>query len=140
MPWRYHFKRHLKPIMSFFLQCQLLQIIYTSGNDDLAFCIISVKIKTALNRLTVQFSTCILLGERPGFKKAMLQRFHYHYILCWQQSRIMILFAISTKAYSDAAEEQSIDLSNILGIQMLIPMGRENVVVVSEIVGAVVDG
>ena len=33
----------------------------------------------------------------------------------------------------------AIGLSNILGIQMLIPMGRENVVVVSEIVGAVVD-
>ena len=33
----------------------------------------------------------------------------------------------------------AIGLSNIMGIQMLIPMGRENVVVVSEVVGAVVD-
>lgn len=166
----YHFKRHLKPIMSFFAM-SIATTIYTSvdttmirfmkGYAENSFYSQSVKIKTALVNVVTALGAVLLprasyyleKGLKDEFLKISRKALHFIFVAAIPLSlyfmlaaKPSILFLFGDKYTRSITAMQlimptvfAIGLSNILGIQMLIPMGRENVVVVSEIVGAVVD-
>lgn len=166
----YHFKRHLKPIMSFFAM-SIATTIYTSvdttmirfmkGYAENSFYSQSVKIKTALVNVVTALGAVLLprasyyleKGLKDEFLKISRKALHFIFVAAIPLSlyfmlaaKPSILFLFGDQYTRSITAMQlimptvfAIGLSNILGIQMLIPMGRENVVVVSEIVGAVVD-
>ena len=122
----YHFKRHLKPIMSFFAMSIVLlpraSYYLEKGLED-EFLRISRKALHFIFVAAIPLSLYFMLAAKPSI--LFLFGDQYTRSITAMQLIMPTVFAIG--------------LSNILGIQMLIPMGRENVVVVSEIVGAVVD-
>ena len=145
----YHFKRHLKPIMSFFAM-SIATTIYTSvdttmirfmkGYAENSFYSQSVKIKTALVNVVTALGAVLLPRASYYLEKGLEDEF----LRISRKASILFLFGDQYTRSITAMQlimptVFAIGLSNILGIQMLIPMGRENVVVVSEIVGAVVD-
>lgn len=166
----YHFKRHLKPIMSFFAM-SIATTIYTSvdttmirfmkGYAENSFYSQSVKIKTALVNVVTALGAVLLprasyyleKGLEDEFLRISRKALHFIFVAAIPLSlyfmlaaKPSILFLFGDQYTRSITAMQlimptvfAIGLSNILGIQMLIPMGRENVVVVSEIVGAVVD-
>lgn len=166
----YHFKRHLKPILSFFAM-SIATTIYTSvdttmlrfmkGYAENSFYSQSVKIKTALVNVVTALGAVLLprasyyleKGLKDEFLKIARKALHFIFIAAIPLSLYFILAAkpsilfLFGDQYTRSIPAMqlimptvfAIGLSNIMGIQMLIPMGRENVVVVSEVVGAVVD-
>lgn len=152
----YHFKRHLKPIMSFFAM-SIATTIYTSvdttmirfmkGYAENSFYSQSVKIKTALVNVVTALGAVLLprasyyleKGLEDEFLRISRKALHFIFVAAIPLSlyfmlaaKPSILFLFGDQYTRSITAMQlimptvfAIGLSNILGIQMLIPMGRK---------------
>lgn len=136
-------------------------IRFMKGYAENSFYSQAVKIKTALVNVVTALGAVLLprasyyleKGMKDEFLKIAKKALHFiflaavplvvYFILLAEPS---ILFLFGSQYERSIVTMQiimptvfAIGLSNILGIQMLIPMGKENVVVLSEVTGAVVD-
>lgn len=128
---------------------------------DVGYYNAAVKIKNVLLGVVTSLGTVLLPrasyyienGEIEQFKKITKKAIEFVFLIAPSLTLYFILFAkegiffLSGDAYVPAILPMQIimptlifiGLTNIMGIQMLVPLGREEVVLYSEIAGAVVD-
>ena len=155
----YHFE--LSIATTIYTSVDTTMIRFMKGYAENSFYSQSVKIKTALVNVVTALGAVLLprasyyleKGLKDEFLKISRKALHFIFVAAIPLSLYFMLAAkpsilfLFGDQYARSIMPMklimptvfAIGLSNILGIQMLIPMGRENVVVVSEIVGAVVD-
>ena len=130
-------------------------------SDDVGYYSAAVKIKTVLVSLVTSLGAVLLprasyyieKNEIENFKSISKKALHFVmfaaiplmvYFMLYAKESILFL---SGEAFVDAVIPMQIimptllfiGITNILGIQILVPLGRENVVLYSEIAGAIVD-
>ena len=150
----YDFKHHMKPILIFF-GMSVATTIYTNldtvmlkfmqGNEAAGYYTAAVKVKTV--------SYYIEQKRHDEFRKVTAKAMELVVMMALPLVVYFIIYAreailvLSGADYIPAIIPMQlimptvflIGFTNITGIQILIPQGRENVVLISEIVGAVVD-
>ncbi|MBQ9609872.1 MAG: flippase [Lachnospiraceae bacterium] len=121
----------------------------------------AVKIKTILLSIVTSASTVLLprasyyvdRGEMDEFYRILKKTMHFIVLVAFPFSVYFIFFAkegilfLSGKEYGGAIMPMQvimptlllIGITNVIGIQMMVPMGREKLVLYSEIAGAVTD-
>ena len=137
----------------------MLGIMTTS--DDVGYYSAAVKIKTVLVSLVTSLGAVLLprasyyieKNEVENFKNISIKALHFVmfaaiplmvYFMVYAKESILFL---SGDAFIEATVPMQIimptllfiGITNILGIQILVPLGKENVVLYSEIAGAIVD-
>ena len=137
----------------------MLGIMTTS--DDVGYYSAAVKIKTVLVSLVTSLGAVLLprasyyieKNEIENFKNISIKALHF---VMFAAIPLMVYFMIYAKesilflsgdAFVEATVPMQIimptllfiGITNILGIQILVPLGKENVVLYSEIAGAIVD-
>lgn len=166
----YDFKRHIKPILTFFMMSASISIYtnldkvmlgFMKTNADVGYYDASVKIKTILVGVVTSLGTVLLprmsfyieKGEKEAFRKTVTKAFRFVIVAASSLMLFFIIFAresilaISGTAFLPAVIPMQllmitlllIGLSNITGIQILTPMGREKIVLKSILCGAAVD-
>ena len=166
----YDFKRHLKPIGTFFAMA-CATTIYTNldtvmlgfmkTDTDVGYYNAAIKIKNILVSVVTSLGAVLLPrasyyvenGFMDDFKKITKKALSFVFLLASPLMIYFIFFAhegiffLSGNAYAGSILPMQIimptllliGITNILGIQMLVPLGKEKVVLYSEIAGAVVD-
>lgn len=167
---KYNFKRHLKPIFTFFaMSCA--STIYTNLDTvmlgfmktevDVGYYNAAVKIKRILVSVVTSLGTILLPRASYYVENNMKNEFFYIikkafsfvFILATPLSIYFILFAkeginfLSGNLYEGSIVPMQIimptllliGITNVMGIQILIPLGKEKFVLYSEIAGAVTD-
>lgn len=167
---RYNFKRHFKPIGTFFAMA-CATTIYTNldtvmlgfmkTDADVGYYNAAVKIKSILVSIVTSLGAVLLPrasyyienGLIDEFKRISKKALSFVFLIA---SPLMIyfmfyakegIFFLSGNAYEGSILPMQIimptllfiGITNILGMQMLVPMGKEKVVLHSEIAGAIVD-
>lgn len=167
---RYNFKRHLKPIGTFFAMA-CATTIYTNldtvmlgfmkTDADVGYYNAAVKIKNILVSIVTSLGAVLLPrasyyvenGLMDEFRKITKKALSFVFLIASPLMLYFIFYAkegiffLSGNAYEGSILPMRIimptllliGITNILGIQMLVPMGREKVVLQSEIAGAIVD-
>lgn len=166
----YDFKRHIKPVVIFFLM-SVATTIYTNldnvmlgfiqGDVQVGYYSAAVKIKNILLSVVTSASAVLLPRASVYVEKNMMDELfrllrktmHFVmitslgmavYFIIWAREGILL---VSGDKYVGAIVPMMIvmptivliGMTNVLGIQMMIPIGREKKVLYSEIVGACVD-
>ena len=167
---KYNFKRHLKPIFTFFaMSCA--STIYTNLDTvmlgfmktevDVGYYNAAVKIKRILVSVVTSLGTILLPrasyyvenNMKNEFFHIIKKAFSFVFILATPLSIYFILFAkeginfLSGNLYEGSIVPMQIimptllliGITNVMGIQILIPLGKEKFVLYSEIAGAVTD-
>lgn len=166
----YDFKRHLKPIGTFFAMA-CATTIYTNLDTvmlgfmktdmDVGYYNAAVKIKSILVSIVTSLGTVLLPrasyyvenGLMDEFRRITQKALSFVFLIASPMMVYFIFYAkegiffLSGNAYIGAVLPMQIimptllfiGITNILGIQILVPMGKENIVLYSEIAGAVVD-
>lgn len=128
---------------------------------DVGYYNAAVKIKNVLLGVVTSLGTVLLPrasyyienGEIEQFKRITKKAIEFVFLIAPSMALYFILFAkegvffLSGDAYAPAVFPMQIimptlvfiGLTNIMGIQMLVPLGREKVVLYSEVAGAIVD-
>lgn len=128
---------------------------------DVGYYNAAVKIKNVLLGVVTSLGTVLLPrasyyienGEVEQFKRITKKAIEFVFLIGPSMALFFILFAkegvffLSGDAYAPAVFPMQIimptlvfiGLTNIMGIQMLVPLGREKVVLYSEVAGAIVD-
>lgn len=128
---------------------------------DVGYYNAAVKIKTILVSIVTSLGTVLLprasyyinQGKMEEFRRISTKALNFVFLIAAPLTLYFILFArqgvlfLSGSAYEGAIIPMQIimptliliGLSNILGIQILVPLGKEKIVLVSEIAGAIVD-
>lgn len=165
-----NFKRHLRPVMIFFLM-SLSVTIYSNldttmlgffkGANEVGIYSLAVKIKSLLVAFVTSIGTVLLPrlsvyhseSQEAAFKQLVGKALHFVLLLALPlvvyfilNAKQVVLF-ISGDAFLSASWPVAlimpavlfIGLSNITGIQVLVPMNREQLVVYSTLIGAVVN-
>ena len=166
----YDFRRHIKPILTFFMMSASISIYtnldkvmlgFMKTNTDVGYYDASVKIKTILVGVVNSLGTVLLprmsfyveKGEKEAFQRTVTKAFRFVIVLASSLMIFFIIFAresilaISGNEFLPAVIPMQllmitlllIGLSNLTGIQILTPMGKENIVLVSIVCGAVAD-
>ena len=145
----YDFKRHLKPILTFFFMSASISIYtnldqvmlgFMKTNTDVGYYSASVKIKTILVNVVTSLGTVLLprmsfyieKGEKEAFRRTVTKAFRFVIVAA---SSLMIFFIIF-------ARESILALSGAEFLPAVLPMqllGRENLVLKSILWGAAVD-
>lgn len=134
---------------------------FMKTDADVGYYNAAVKIKTILVSIVTSLGAVLLprssyyiqCGEKEKFRRISEKAIHFVLVMALPMMVFFILFArpgiylLSGKAYMGAVVPMQvimltlllIGLSNILGIQILIPLGCEKYVLYSEIAGAVCD-
>lgn len=134
---------------------------FMKEDADVGYYTAAVKIKNILVSVVTSLGTVLLprasyyieQGKVDEFKKLSRKAFNFVCIIGTPLAVYFIFFAkqgiffLSGAAYGPAIVPMQIimftvlliGLSNITGIQILVPLGYENVVLISEIAGAIVD-
>lgn len=134
---------------------------FMKTNADVGLYNAAVKIKSVLVSIVTSLGAVLLPRASYYVEKGMMEEFravskkaiHFVFLIAMPLMVYFIIYArpcvlfLSGEAYSGAVRPMQIimptllfiGLSNLLGIQMLIPMGKEKIVLYSEIIGAVVD-
>ncbi len=134
---------------------------FMSTDDTVGYYNAAVRIKNILVSIVASLGAVLLprasyyieRGEMDKFRRITQKALNFVFVLAPSLMLYFMLFAkqgiffLSGDAYAGAILPMQIimptllfiGLSNILGIQMLVPLGKEKVVLVSEIVGASVD-
>ena len=166
----YNFKRHFKPIGTFFaMSCAVT--IYTNldtvmlgfmkTDADVGYYNAAVKIKTILVSIVTSLGAVLLPrasyyienGLKEDFKRITKKALSFVFLFASPLMLYFIFYAkegiffLSGSAYAGSILPMQIimptllfiGITNILGIQMLVPLGKEKVVLYSEIAGAIVD-
>lgn len=166
----YNFKRHLKPVATFFAM-SVAVAVYTNLDvamlgflkdaQEVGYYDVAVKMKVILVNLVTALGAVILPRASYYVKKNKNEDFYnmlskafelvlfisvpltIYFIVMAKES---IMFLSGYQYLKSVAPMQIImptliiiGFSNLLGIQILIPMGKEKVVIASEITGAVAD-
>lgn len=166
----YAFKKHIKPMLTFFFM-SVATTIYTNldsvmlgfmkGDAEVGIYTAAVKIRIILTSIVTSASVVLLPRASQYVEKGMMDDFYrilkktMHFILLTAipMSLFFGLYAkesillLSGKEYIDAVLPMQIimptliliGISNLTGIQMMIPLGMEKQVLISEIAGAIVD-
>lgn len=166
----YDFKRHMKPILTFFCMSAAISIYtnldmvmlgFMKTDADVGYYNAAIKVKAVLVSVVTSLGTVLLprlsfyieKGEKEAFQKTVVKAFHF---VMAAGSALMIFFIIFAKESILILSREEflpavlpmqilmftllfIGLSNITGIQILTPTGRENIVLKSIIAGAGVD-
>lgn len=134
---------------------------FMTTDMDVGYYNAAIKIKNILVSIVTSLGTVLLPrasfyvenGMMDEFKKIAEKALSFVFLLATPLMIYFIFFAkegiyfLSGKAYSGSIVPMQlimptllfIGITNILGIQILVPIGKENIVLYSEIVGAVVD-
>lgn len=134
---------------------------FMKTDADVGYYNAAVKIKNVLLGVVTSLGTVLLPrasyyvenGEMEQFKKITQKAIDFVFLIAPSLVLYFILFAeegisfLSGDAYAASVFPMQIimptlifiGLTNIMGIQMLVPLGREKVVLYSEIAGAVID-
>ncbi len=164
------FRKHIKPIFTFFI-ISCATTIYTNldnvmlgfmrDNIEVGYYNAATKIKNILVSIVTSLGTVLMPRASYYIQQEMWDEFYklskkaVKFVLI-AASSMMIYFMIyaqegilflSGKDFQGAIMPMIIvmptllfiGLTNIMGIQMLIPMGKENAVMISTFVGAIVD-
>ena len=166
----YDFKRHIKPIGTFFaMACattiythlDTVMLGFMKSDTDVGYYNVAVKIKSILISIVTSLGAVLLPrasyyvenGLMDEFKRITKKALSFVFLVA---SPLMLyfmfyakegIFFLSGNAYEGSILPMQIimptllfiGITNILGIQMLVPMGKEKVVLYSEIAGAIVD-
>lgn len=138
-----------------------LMLGFMKTNADVGYYNAAVKIKTILVSIVTSLGTVLLprasyyvrKGKTDEFRRITQKAINFVFLLATPLMVYFMLFAkqgiyfLSGSAYADAIVPMQlimptlllIGLSNITGIQILVPTGREMAVLYSEIAGALVD-
>lgn len=164
--WKRHIN---KLILFFALSCAAtvytnldsLMLGFMTSNTDVGYYNAAVKIKNVLVSVVTALGAVILPRSSYYVEQGKMEEFHH---ITEKAIRFVIIFAfglmlyfmlfsdecillLSGSAYSNAVLPMRIimptvlfiGLTNIMGIQILVPLGREIVVLQSEIAGAIID-
>ncbi|MCD8322111.1 MAG: flippase [Oscillospiraceae bacterium] len=134
---------------------------FMTSDEDVGYYNAAVKIKSVLVSVVTSLGTVLLprssyyveSGQIDEFKRITRKALNFVFLVATPLMLYFILYAkqgiyfLSGSAYAGSIVPMQIimptllfiGLTNILGIQMLVPLGRERVVLYSEIAGAVVD-
>lgn len=134
---------------------------FMKTNTDVGYYNAAVKIKVILVSIVTSLGTVLLprasyyieQGELDQFRRITRKALNFVILVATPMMLYFIYFAkegiffLSGRAYEGSIVPMQlimptllfIGLTNILGIQILVPMGQEKIVLYSEIVGAVVD-
>ncbi|MCC8358024.1 MAG: flippase [Oscillospiraceae bacterium] len=134
---------------------------FMKGDEDVGYYNAAVKIKSVLVSVVTSLGTVLLprssyyveRGQLDEFRRITSKALNFVFLVAAPLMLYFILYAkqgvylLSGTAYTGSIVSMQIimptllfiGLTNILGIQMLVPLGRERVVLYSEIAGAVVD-
>lgn len=134
---------------------------FISGNENVGYYDAAVKIKTILISVVTSLGAVLLprasyyvkKGNMEEFKKLYGKALNFVFILATPLMVYFILFAkqgiyfISGPSYAKSILPMQIimptlllvGITNILGIQILVPLGKEKIVLYSEISGAIID-
>ncbi|MDF2883703.1 MAG: flippase [Clostridiaceae bacterium] len=166
----YNFRQHIKPIMMLFALSVSISIYtsldttmlgFVSGNKEVGYYNVAIKIKTILISLVTALGTVLLPrvsyyaqnGMIKEFKNTISKSINFtilisvpivFYFVITAESMIYFLAGI---AYQGAIIPMQIitptvfliGMSNIMGIQILIPLGKEKLIMISTIIGAIVN-
>ena len=165
-----NFRRHFKPVFTFFI-ISCATTIYTNLDNvmlgfikddvEVGYYNAATKIKNILVSIVTSLGTVLMPRTSYYIQQGMMDEFYrlskkaIKFVLLIA-SAMMIYFMIfaregvlflSGEAFEGAILPMIIvmptllfiGLTNIMGIQMLIPMGKENAVMISTFVGAIVD-
>ncbi len=166
----YDFKRHIRPILTFFfmsaaasiyLNLDMVMLGFMKTDTDVGYYNAAIKVKTVLVNVVTSLGTVLLprlsfyieKGEMEAFRKTVVKAVRF---VVTAGSALMVFFIIfaresililSKEPFLPATFPMQllmltvllIGLSNITGIQILTPMGREDKVLISVVAGAVVD-
>ena len=166
----YNFKRHLKPILTFFaMSCattvytnlDTIMLGFMKTDIDVGYYNAAVKIKNIFVSIVTSLGAVLLPrasyyvenGMMDEFKRITRKAFSFVFLVALPLMLYFIIYAregiifLSGYAYEKSILPMQIimptllfiGITNILGIQMLVPMGKEKIVLYSEITGAVVD-
>lgn len=166
----YNFKRHFKPIMTFFTM-SVAVVIYTNldvvmlgilkGPIEVGYYDIAVKIKVILVNIVTALGAVVLPRVSYYVEKKNMKDFYNIITKAFELVAVislplMVYFVIMAdnsilvlagNQYLESINAMMIIMptlvligfSNLLGIQILIPLGKENIVVRSEVIGAVIN-
>ena len=166
----YNFKRHLKPVGTFFAMA-CATTVYTNLDNvmlgfmttdiDVGYYNAAVKIKNMLTSFVTSLGTVLLPrasyyvenGMLKEFKKITNKALSFAFLVATPMMLYFILFAkegidfLSGSSYANSIVPMQlimptllfVGITNILGIQILVPLGREKIVLYSEIIGGIVD-
>lgn len=134
---------------------------FLKSDNDVGYYNAAVKIKNIMVSIVISLSTVLLprasyyiqKGKKNEFERITQKSLNFVFLLATPVVIYFILFAksgiyfLSGSAYSGSIIPMQlimptvllIGVSNTTGIQILVPLGREKVVLYSEIVGAVID-
>lgn len=166
----YDFKRHMKPILTFFaMSCattiytnlDTVMLGFMKSDVDVGYYNAAVKIKTILVSLVTSLGSVLLPrasyyvenGLLDEFKRITKKALSFVFLVASPLMLYFMFFAregiffLSGNAYEGSILPMQIimptllfiGITNILGIQMLVPMGKEKIVLYSEITGVIVD-
>ncbi len=138
-----------------------LMLGFMTTNQDVGYYDAAVRVKQILVSIVTSLGTVLLPrasyyiehGQREAFQRISGKALHFIALTSIPAACYFILFAeegigfLSGSAYRNSVAPMQIimptlifiGLTNIMGIQMLVPLGREKVVLYSEIAGAVTD-
>lgn len=166
----YNFRRHFKPVGTFFAMA-CATTVYTNLDNvmlgfmttdiDVGYYNAAVKIKNLLTSLVTSLGTVLLPrasyyienGMLKEFKRITQKALSFVFLVATPMMLYFILFAkegicfLSGPSYANSIVPMQlimptllcVGITNILGIQMLVPLGKEKIVLYSEIVGGIVD-
>ena len=157
----YHIKRHIKMILVFFSMSVATTIYTNLDNVMVGYYSAAVKIKSIMVSVVTSASTVLLprasyyvdKGMMDEFSRILKKTMHFIFLVAIPFSIYFMIYAkegiffLSGKAYAGAIIPMQIimptltliGISNVTGIQMMVPLGREKQVLYSEIAGAIVD-
>lgn len=138
-----------------------LMLGFMKTETDVGYYNASVRIKTILVSIVTSLGAVLLprasyyveSGQMDDFYRITRKALSFVFVVASPMMIYFMLFAkegiffLSGNAYAGSIAPMQvimptllfIGITNILGIQMLVPMGKENVVLYSEIAGAIVD-
>lgn len=134
---------------------------FMTTDEDVGYYNAAVKIKTILVSIVTSLGTVLLPrasyyvehGQMAEFRRISSKALNFVFLISVPLATYFMIFAkegiffLSGTSYANSILPMQIimptliliGLTNILGIQILVPLGREKTVLYSEIVGAVVD-
>lgn len=166
----YNLKRHIKPILNFFMLTVSISVYtsmdsvmlgFMSSDAEVGYYAAATKMKTIVVSTVTTLGTVLLprmsnfiaQSKLDDFYKMIKKSFNFIFIVaismsvfCMIISKTMILFLAGTSYTPAIAPMQIISwtiifiaLSNITGMQVLVPTGREKYTTISTVYGAIVN-
>ncbi len=147
--------------ISIYTNLDVVMLGFMKTDSDVGLYNASIKIKTVLTAFLTslggvmlpRLTACIKDGNKAEFNRLISKVFSFVFVVAVPLTLFFAIFSKDTIAFLSGADYMGaipsmtilmptvflISLSNTTGIQMLVPMGRENAVMISVMAGAIVD-